>query len=231
MWRSLAAAALIAVAAAVVPPKPTAIKPAPIAKAVHYSGPLTVAEEGTGEISKAFGHPIWAASVTAHDEAFLPLSILLLESGSFLTADVRQRFEQAITSPKPYASGIRDDIVGRLQRAGDAVDRSQAERELRELDRVRASGPLVRPVRVRNGRRGYSVVLGFSRIDTTFATVLPSPDGRYDVLVSVARPFTDPTPPAKALSPYQRRMRDHPLDAVEAMALATYKQLFPPAPN
>lgn len=227
MWRSLAATALVAVAAAAAPPPPTAIRPGPIAKAVHYAGTLVAAEEGTGELSKAYGHPIWAASVTAPDKTFLPVDILLLAGDAFLTADVRRRFEEAIAAPKPYVSGIRDDIVGRLERAGDAVDRDQAERELRELDRLRAGGPLVRPVRLRNGRRGYSVVLGFSRIDTTFATVLPSPDGRYEIVVSVARPFIDPSAPAKSLSPYQRRMRDHPLDAVEAMALTVYKQLFP----
>jgi len=227
MWRVLAAAALVAVAAAASPPQPTAIKAGPIAKAARYTGTLVVAEEGTGELSKAYGHPIWAASVKAHDETFLPVDILLLDGGAFLTADVRQRFEQAIAAPKSYVSGIRDDIVGRLQRAGDAVDREQAQRELRELDRLRAGGPLVRRVRLRNAQRGYSVVLGFSRIDSTFATVLPSPDGRYELVISVARPFTAPTPPPKSMSPYQRRMREHPLDTVEAMALAVYKQLFP----
>jgi hypothetical protein len=100
---------------------------------------------------------------------------------------------------------------------------------LTALDRLRAHSPLIRPVRAGDGPRGYSTVLGFSRIDTTFATVLPSPDGRYEVLVSIATPFDGgPAPNPKAIR-YQRALRDRPLDVVEAIALTVYRLVFPHA--
>lgn len=209
-------------------PPPTAIKPDPVAKAARHPGPLVVRQEGTGEISKAYGTPLWAASVTAEDGSFADVNILLIAGGSFLTPAVTQRFKQAIAAPQRYASDIRRDIVGRLQRASDAEDRAQAERELKELDRLRKCGPLVRAVRLANGRRGYSAVLGFSRIDTSFATVLPSPNGRYELLVSVATPFDSPAPSAKSPTRrYWKALHDRPLDTVQAMAVSIYRQLFP----
>jgi hypothetical protein len=214
-------------AAAAPPPALSDIQPQPIARAVHHPGPLVLRNEGTGEISKSFGAPIWAASVAAPDKSFSDLSILLLDGGSFLTPEIKQRFEQAIAAQSHYVAGIRTDIVGRMARASDAQDRAQAERELTALDRLRAHSKLIRPVRMADGRRGYSAVLGFSRIDTTFATVLPSPDGRYEVLVSIATPFEGGPAPNPHAARYQRALRDRPLDAVEAMALTVYQQLFP----
>jgi hypothetical protein len=224
----LATAVVIGAPAAAAQPPPTAIKPDPVAKAARHPGPLVVRQEGTGEISKAYGTPLWAASVTAGDRSFADVNILLIDGGSFLTPAVIQRFKQAIAAPQRYASDIRRDIVGRLQRASDAEDRAQAERELKELDRLRARGPLVRAVRLANRRRGYSAVLGFSRIDTTFATVLPSPDGRYELLISVATPFGSPAPAAKSPTRrYWKALHDRPLDTVQAMAVSVYRQLFP----
>ena len=211
------------------PPALTDIKPAAIARTVHHPGPLVLRNEGTGEISKSFGNPLWAATVSAPDKSFSDVSILLLDGGSFLTPEVKRRFEQAIAAPNHYVAGIRSDIVGRLQRAGDAQDRAQAERELTALDRLRAHSPLIRPVRAGAGQRGYSIVLGFSRIDTTFATVLPSPDGRYELLVSIATPFEGGPAANPAAARYQRALRDRPLDVVEATALIAYRQVFPPA--
>ena len=209
-------------------PGPSAIAPQPIAHASQHPGPLLVHQEGTGEIAKAYGTPRWAASVTAADKSFADLSILLIDGGSFLTPEVMRRFAEAVSSPRRYAAQIRADIVGRLSRASDAIDRAQAERELRELDRLRARGPLVRPVRLANGRRGYSAVLGFSRIDTTFATALPSPDGRYELLVSVALPFDRAGLGSRpAAAQYRQQLIGRPLDAVQAMALSVYRQLFP----
>lgn len=220
---------LLSLAAAAGPPALTAIRPAPIARAAHHPGPLVLRNEGTGEISKSFGTPLWAATVSAPDKSFSDVSILLLDGGSFLTPEVTRRFEQAIAAQNRYVAGIRDDIVGRLARASDAQDRAQAERELTALDRLRAHSPLIRPVAVCDGRRGYSTVLGFSRIDTTFATVLPSPDGRYEALVSIAIPFAGGPAPNPRATRYQRALRDHPLELVEAMALTVYRQLFPQA--
>jgi hypothetical protein len=222
------AAVAIAAAAAVAQPPPSAIKSAPVAAAVRHPGPLVVREEGTGEISKAYGTPHWAASITAEDKSFADVNILLIDAGSFLTAAVTQRFAQAIAAPQRYAWDIRQDIVGRLKRASDSEDRAQAERELSELDRLRAHSPLIRPIRLANGGRGYSAVLGFSRIDTTFATVMPSPDGRYELLVSVATPFSSPAPAAGSpAARYWRALHDRPLDTVQAMAMSVYQQLFP----
>ena len=222
----------LAPAAAWAQPGPSAIAPKPIAHAARHPGPLLVHQEGTGEIAKAYGTPRWAASVTAADKSFADLNILLIDGGSFLTPEVVQRFAEAVASPRRYAAQIRADIVGRLSRAGDAIDRAQAERELRELDRLRAAGPLVRPVRLANGRRGYSAVLGFSRIDTTFATVLPSPDGRYELLVSVALPFDRAGLGSRpSAARYRKQLIGRPLDVVQAMALSVYRQLFPSRPS
>ena len=231
-WRArvvlLATATIMLAVGAAGQPTPGSIQPAPIARAAGYPGPLVVRPEGTGEISKAYGTPVWAASVTAVDKTFADVNVLLTDGGSFLTSAVRQRFDEAIAAPQRYVAAIRRDIVGRLARAGDAEDRSQAEHELRELDRLRAHSRFVEAVRLPNRRRGYSAILGFSRFDTTFATVLPSPDGRYELLVSVATPFEANAMPASAPSRrYRQRLRDHPLATVEAIALSIYRQLFP----
>jgi hypothetical protein len=226
---SLAAAALVGATAAAGQPSPSAIKPEAVGRAARFAGPLVVREEDTGEISKDYGRPLWAATVAAPDESFADLNVVLVEGGSFLTPAATKRFEAAVAQPPRYAEEMRREIVGRRDRAGDAEERGQAERELQELDRLSAIGPLLRPVRLLHDRRGYSAVLGFSRIEVTFATILPSPDGRYDLIVSLSTPFESggltQTPEAAR---YQSMLQRRPLDTLEPMALAVHRQLFPP---
>jgi hypothetical protein len=225
----LAVAALIGATAAAGQPSPSAIKPEVVGRAARHPGPLVVREEGTGEVSKSYGTPVWAATVAAPDESFATLNVVLVEGGSFLTPAVTRRFEEAVAAPQRYAAEIRREIVGRRNRASDAEDRAQADRELKELDRLHTSSPLLRPVRLPNGRRGYTGVLGFSRGEATVATILPSPDGHYDLIVSLSTPF-EPGGLTKTLAAarYQSMLQRHPLDTLEPMALAVHRQLFPP---
>src|SRR5262245_61102 len=77
------------------------------------------------------------------------------------------------------------------------------------------------------GREGYCAALGVTRDETTYAALLPSPDGQFDLIVSVAVPFASPTPPFEAAR-YQMLMQKQPLETVAAMALSIYRQLFSP---
>lgn len=225
----LCAAAAMAQTPLPTPSKPSAsaLEAKPIAKAARHPGPLQIHEEGVGEISPSYGMPVWAASVESADDSFAHMLVVLLDGNTFLTPAVSERFDKAIAAPPAYAAQVRGEIDGRRQRADHEQDRQQAEKELAELDRLRAMGPLVRPVPLSNGKRGYATVLGFSRHDTTFATVLPSPDGRYDVLVTVAVPF-EPGKLDPATGRYRTRMREQPLQTVQEMALVIYRQLYPP---
>lgn len=86
--------------------------------------------------------------------------------------------------------------------------------------------PLVKRLPL-DGREGYCAALGVTREDTTYTALLPSPDGQFDLIVSVAVPFASPTPPLEAAR-HQMLMQKKPLDTVAAMALSIYRQLFSP---
>ena len=90
-----------------------------------------------------------------------------------------------------------------------------------------ASSAEAQRVRLADGRRGYCAVLGVTRDDTTYTAALPSPDGEFELIVSVAVPFAPPTPPLEAAR-HQILMQNEPLDTVAAIALSIYRQLFSP---
>lgn len=208
----LAIAALAATAAD--RPAPTAIRPGPIARAARHPGPLLVREENIGETSKAYGTAAWVASVSAADGSFAVVSILLLESGSGLAA----RLAKAGAAPQDYEAEVR--------RQAEDADQTEA---LKQLDRMRSQGPLVRPVALANGGRGYAAVLGFGPDTTRVAAILPSPDARYEVVITVAAPFQhDGAAMTPELGRYRTRLAGEPLESVQEMAMSVYRQLFPP---
>jgi hypothetical protein len=214
----LVAAALCAAPSAAAQPSPSAIEPRAVGLRANHPGPLVVREESTGEVAQA--------TVTAPDNSFAPLSIVLVEGGIALTPSAIKRFEEAIAAPPRYAAEVRREIAARRTPVSADEDRDRAEQE---LDRLVDSGPLLRAVALPGGRRGYTTLLGFSRSDVTVATILPSPDGRYDLIVSVSAPFElGGLTKTLAAARYQSLLQRHPLDAVEPMALTIHRQLFPP---
>jgi hypothetical protein len=213
----LAIAATAAVAAD--RPAPSAIRPEPIARAARHPGPLLVREKGIGEIARTYGTPVWAASVSAADGSFAPMRIILLDGRSSLAAQL----EKARASPQDYEAEVRHQAI-----AG-SDDGNQAE-ALRQLARLRTQGPLVRLVPLTTGRRGYAAVLGVGRDTTRIATVLPSPDARYEVVITVDAPFQrEAATMTPELGRYRTRLSDEPLETAQEMAMVVYRQLFPPA--
>lgn len=88
---------------------------------------------------------------------------------------------------------------------------------------------LVRPVPLASGRRGYAAILGLTPDATRVAIVLPSPDARYEVVITVEAPFLrEGATVAPELGRYRTRLAGAPLDSVQEMALSVYQQLFPP---
>lgn len=206
----LAIAALAAVAAD--HPAPSAIRPEPIARAARHPGPLLVREGSSGEVASTYGTPLWVASVSAVDGTFGPMRVILLKGGSSLAAQLAK----ASAAPQAYEAELRRD----------GAEQPEA---LKQLDVLRTQGALVRPVMLTNGRHGYAAILGFAPDATRVATVLPSPDARYDLVVTVdVRLQGDGAVMTQSLGRYRTRLSGEPLESVQEMALSVYRQLFPP---
>src|SRR5262245_1615131 len=88
-------------------PQPSAIATEPIVRAARSPGALTVREIPTAEIPKGYGTSLWAVRITGADDVFVPVNVLLLESGAFLTPAATQRFDAAIAAPDAYAAKVR----------------------------------------------------------------------------------------------------------------------------
>jgi hypothetical protein len=208
----LAIVALAAIAAD--RPAPSAIRAEPIARAARHPGPLLVREESNRAMAGTYGTPVWVASVSAADGSFAPMSILLLESGSALAASLAK------------GGAAPQDYEAELRRRADDPNQPEA---LRQLDRLRGQGGLVRPVPLANGRSGYAAVLGFGPDRTRVSTLLPSPDARYELVIIVDVPFQRAgaaMPPE--LGRYRTRLAGELLESVQEMAMSVYRQLFPP---
>ena len=63
--------------------------------------------------------------------------------------------------------------------------------------------------------------------DRVITTVMTSPDGRYDLVVSIEVPAQFPTP-TLAAARYQSLLQREPRELVDAIALSVHRQLFPP---
>lgn len=227
-WLLLAGFLLAAPAAA--QPRPQAIQAAAIAKAAGHPGPLRVEPESTSELSKGFGAPLWAVGVDSADGSFGHVSVLLVHRGSFLTEAMGQSLAAAAAAPKETAAAIRADLQGQAERAHDARERARLQQQLQELDAIAARGPITQRLTLPNGRVGYGTMLGYSAAGATFVTALPSPDDRYELLVATGASLEGEhrTPTARSAD-YERAMRERPLQASEAIALAIYRDLFPPS--
>jgi hypothetical protein len=183
-----------------------------MARAARHPGPLLLREVEIDEIARTYGTPVWAVNVSAADGSFAVVRILLLDGGSPLAA----RLAKASAAPHDHAAELRRQAAAANP---DAVG---------QLDRLRAGGPLVRPVNLSNGRLGYAAVLGIARDSITVATLLPSPDGRYETLVTVDAPFQHQgAAPTPELGRYRTRLSGEPLESVQEMAMSVYRQLFP----
>ena len=63
--------------------------------------------------------------------------------------------------------------------------------------------------------------------DKAIATVMRSPDGQFDLMVSIQVPAEFPTP-TLAAARYRSLLEREPRELVNAIALSVHRQLFPP---
>jgi hypothetical protein len=210
-------------------PAPHHIKPEPIAAAAKHPGPLEVEEEATSELSKGFGKAIWAASISSADGSFGHADVLLVEGGSFLGAATRQRFDAAIAAPEETFAALAADLERQLKVATHEEDRARIRREIAALGQLRGGRHLARAIALPHGNRGYVSLLGFGPSGATFVAVMPSPDGRFDLIVLTGGGLESARrTPTAASAPYEDAMQHRPLDVTEAIGVAVSRQLFPP---
>ena len=209
-------------------PPPTQLQAAPLAKAAGHPGPLDIEPVATSELSKGVGTPIWAVGIASADGSFGHAAVLLVEYGSFLSAGMRAGLEAAATDPARSAAAIRADLAGQLDRAAQPSDRTRYAHQLKELDTLIAGAALTRRVPLPNARVGFVTVLGFASAGgATTVAVLPSPDGRQELLVVTGGGLeSEVRKPNDASAAYEKAMRESPVGVTDAMALVAYEQLF-----
>lgn len=209
-------------------PDPMRVKAAPIMAVVKHPGPLLIEPEATSELSKGFGNPLWALGITAEDESFAHVTVLLLEGGSFLKPDTIANLDAALAAPAKMAANIRAELDQRLAHAGSPRDTERTQRDIEQFAHLQRGGPIIRRVALPNGRRGYTSLLGFGPYGAGFMTALQGPNDRYELLVLTETAFEGqpPKPNARAAI-YQDFVRDHPLAVNQEIAVAIYGQLWP----
>lgn len=173
------------------PPPANLVTGEVIARASGYPGPLVVTAVPTAAVCTPFGKAAWDLSVSAADGSFSPAYVRLVERGTFLTREMRARFEKAVAA----SAGNPDAFV--------------------------------RPIA--NHPAGLTTVFGFGPGGAGIASVIPSPDDAYELLVQVfVASEGDGLTPNPAAQAYQERLGGDPLGVTEAIAVGAWDALYKP---
>jgi hypothetical protein len=215
-------------------PPTTAITPEAIERITHHPGPLTIKEVAVSSACDDYGKKIWSVVADAADGTFRPLTISLLQGGSFLSEErignIQGVQKQISDNQRAYRDAIQkemDDYARTHDKQTD--DQFQTMRQMvegldKQLDKP-AENPSFHPIDGK-GLTGYVLTLGLGPGGSSSAASVFSPNRQYEILVAVdISNYGSRFHATEETKDYAQRIRS-PLPVISEVALEIASLLF-----
>jgi len=174
-----------------VAPLKAIITPELIEKIAHHPGPIIIKEVPVSGACDAYGKKIWSVAADAADGTFRPLTISLLQGGSFLSEERIGNLEAAQKAADDIPRALQkqlqkqiDDNIETLQRDTHG-NLQQMQKMIAELGKPQPrDNPFFHAINGR-GLTGYAMTLGIGPGGSSSAASVFSPNRQYEILVAV----------------------------------------------
>jgi hypothetical protein len=206
-------------------PPPAELTTEALAAAFGWKGQLSRREILEALDSKSRGDVlVWGLSFSAAPGTFCPVSVVAYERGTRLTEACVAQLTAAEARSTALRQKFREEQLRAAEAIPDPVKRSVRRNEIMtSRDALDNSG--VESFELNDGRRAYVQLLGFGPGGSAFGFLVPSADGKRDLMLSVtcAHEGGSVLKDAPENHEYYVAMQEHPMELVKRAGRAIFE--------